>query len=469
MPLDELEAAQTVDRLWGSWQEAKTKSEEWQDWALGRQQLPELPDTAPREYEALQKRAVTPWLGLVVQSLAQALFVEGYRTASEDDSALWEVWQANKMDRKQVGLYEAAFTTGVSYIAVLPQSMPSQQRTLQVDRTEGIPEWRPYSSAQMTAFYEYPDDDWPTYALAVEPARDWDDDSAAQESFRVTLFDSEAVYTLKRVKSDDPRNDGATSQVGEPQPHGLTVVPVVRYVNRETITGRAVGEIEPYIPAAARIDQVVFDRLVVQRFGAWRTRTATGLEKPDTDEEKRAEELRLLVSDLLVSEDPETKFGSLPESRMEGHIQATMQDVRMLAAVSQTPPQFLTGDLINVSSEALAAFEAGYNRKVEQRKHSFGESHEQAFGLSAQIMGLEFDETSQVQWKDLESRSLAQTADALGKLASTLEIPVEVLWDRLGFLTSQDIDRAKSIRSGEDALARSFMNAMGAQEQTAAV
>lgn len=451
MPLDELEAQELVDRLWGPWREAKTKSEQWDEWAFGDQPLPEIPDTASREFQALQTRATTPWLGLVVQSLAQALFVEGYRTATEEDAALWAVWQANKMDQKQVTLYESAFTTGVSYVAVLPQKMPARKRLF--GKEPGIPEWRPYSSAQMTAFYEFPDDDWPVFALAAEPVKAWESKEAQTGDFWVTLFDSEAIYRFRKRDKADLRDTSASFfQDGPPLSHGLSVVPVVRYVNRQKISGRAIGEVEPYVRSAQRIDQTVYERMVTQRFGAFRVRTAAGLEKPDTDEEKRSEELRLSQADLLVSEDPETKFGSLPESRLEGHIQAAMQDVRMLAAVSQTPPQFLTGDLINVSSEALAAFEAGYNRKVEQRKHRFGEAHEQAFGLSAQIMNLEFDEAAQVQWRDLESRSLAQTADALGKLASQLEIPVEVLWDRLGFLTSQDIDRAHALREQEAVL-----------------
>jgi hypothetical protein len=271
------------------------------------------------------------------------------------------------------------------------------------------------------------------------------------------------VYTFRKRDNEDPRLSGTEFQ-GVTQ-HGLSVVPVVRYENRRTITGRAIGEIEPYIPAASRIDQSVYERQVTQRFGAFRVRTAAGLERPDTDEEKRAEELRLTQADLLVSEDKDTKFGSLPESRLEGHIQAAMQDVRMLAAVSQTPPQFLTGDLINVSSEALAAFEAGYNRKVEQRKHSFGEAHEQAFGLSAQIMNIEFDPEAQVQWRDLESRSMAQTADALGKLASQLEIPVEVLWDKLGFLTDQDRERAKALRAEADIMGQLLSSEFGSEPE----
>ena len=56
----------------------------------------------------------------------------------------------------------------------------------------------------------------------------------------------------------------------------------------------------------------------------------------------------------------------------------------------------------------------------------------------------------------MESRSLAQTADALGKVAQMLEVPVEVLWDHLPFLTDQDRERALQQRQQMDAIGRLF-------------
>lgn len=456
MPLDELEVAELLKELWPEWLENRDQSKEWEDWALGRQKLPTIPDTATFEYRELQRKSITPWLGLLVQSLAQALDVEGYRTQNDDDSALWQVWQANGMDSKQTGLYEAALTTGVAYLTVLP-TVSSRGR-----RPAGMPEWRPYSSAEMTAYYESAFDEWPVYAVAAEKAPRWMRERG-EETWRVTLFDNTHIYFL----TQSTRGGGWVTVLDGVRPHGLNRPPVVRYINRQTITGRAIGEVEPYIAAASRIDQDVFDRLVVQRFGAWRVRYATGLVNPASDpslseEEKeqrlKEQELMLKVGDILTSDSPDTKFGDLPASEMDGHLKAAIEDIRMLASVSQTPPQLLTGDISNVSAEALAAIEASFNRKVEQRKQSFGESHEQAFALSASILGLDVDETAQVRWRDMESRSLAQTADALGKVAQMLEVPVEVLWDHLPFLTDQDRERARQQRAQMDAIGRLFQD-----------
>lgn len=55
------------------------------------------------------------------------------------------------------------------------------------------------------------------------------------------------------------------------------------------------------------------------------------------------------------------------------------------------------------------------------------------------------DFESQMLWKDTESRSLAQSADALGKLAQMLGVPFEMLWERIPGWTSKDTEDAKKI------------------------
>lgn len=456
MPLDDREAEGLVTSLWPQWRDSREKSEEWQSWALGRQELPVVPDTASTEYRELQEKAITPWLGLVVQALSQALIVEGYRVSgSSEENMLWGVWQANSMDAKQIGVHEAAFTTGISYVAVLPTKTPMPRSNPLLDG-KAVPEWRPYSSSVMTGFYESPYDDWPVYALAAEPEPRWRMHPGDQSlpRWRIVLFDDQAVYLLRL-------EEGGQAQHLETRPHEVGVCPIVKYVNRQTINGRAIGEVEPHTALASRIDQDVFDRLVVQRFLAWIVRTATGLVEPDTEEGQKQQEMMLRMSDVLVSDSPDTKFGHIPGSPLDGHLRAPVDDARALASVAQIPPTHLTGELVNISADALALLDSGFNRKIGQRKRMFGESHERCFGLTAQLMGIEADPAAEVRWADLEARSLAQLVDAFGKLAQMLEIPVEVLWDKLGFLTDQEIQEAKQLRAqggGFDDLIRELRN-----------
>jgi hypothetical protein len=247
----------------------------------------------------------------------------------------------------------------------------------------------------------------------------------------------------------------------------------VRFANQLDLEGRADGEVEPFIPVAARINQTVFDRLVVQRFGSWVVRTISGMAKPD-GEDAAAARLRLKVEDLLIAEDPDTKFGTLAATPLDGFIEAAKADIMALAAVSQTPAHELLGQLANLSAEALAAARASLTAKVQERQTSFGESWEQLLRLSSWVMGDEDgarDRSAQVRWRDTEIRSMAQAADALGKMATMLGFPVEVLWERVPGMTQQDIDRAKVLveqAGGMDALLRELAGGQASFEEPVA-
>src|ERR1041385_925359 len=101
-----------------------------------------------------------------------------------------------------------------------------------------------------------------------------------------------------------------------------------------------------------------------------------------------------------------------------------------------------------LSAESLATAEAALTRKVARRKHPLGESWEQTFRLSALVNGDEEaanDVESQVVWRDMESRSLAQAADPPGKLATMLGVPPELLWEKIPGFTQQDVETAKAL------------------------
>jgi hypothetical protein len=128
--------------------------------------------------------------------------------------------------------------------------------------------------------------------------------------------------------------------------------------------------------------------------------------------------------------------------------------MRHLAVISQTPPQDLLGQLANLSAEALAAARDGQTRKRVECEHLFGESWEQALRLAAHIGGDPAgarDRAAQVAWRDVEARSLAQVADALGKIAGQLGVPAEALWSRIPGVTQTDIEQWRTLRTAERA------------------
>lgn len=423
--------------LWPAYKAEKSRLDEIDRWYRWDHDRPHTPRQATREYRQLVRRAQTPWLHLVVTAVAQVLYIDGYRRADADSEAdAWQYWQANGLDSRQIAVHRAALAYGLSYATVLPG---------ETDQGAPIPVIRGISPRRMITFYDDPvEDDWAMYALRVEPAK-----IGANQGYVLRVYDDTDVYRLQCGPELD------RLEYIEFQEHGAGVCPVVRFANMLDLEGRADGEVEPFIPVAARIDQTIFDRLVVQRFSSWIVRTIAGMAKPDDAADADAEKLRLKVEDILVAEDPDTKFGSLPASPLDGFIAAREADIRDLAAVSQTPQTQLLGNIANLSAEALAAAEASLDRKVEERKHSFGESWEQALRLGAAQMGDTVgaaDTAAQVRWRDMRPQSLSQAADALGKLATQLAIPVEALWERVPNVTQQDVEHWKVLAAQGGAL-----------------
>lgn len=423
------------DTMWPAFKKEKDRLNRLDRWYRWDHDKPHSPRTATREYKQLADRAVTPWLGFIVTSVSQNLYVEGYRRAtSKDNAPQWDYWQANGLDGRQIAIHRAALAYGLCYVTVLPGVS---------DQGAPMPVIRGVSPRRMMAFYLDPaEDDWPAYALRADPAT-----VSGSPGWNIRIYDDEVVHRLI-VDSSGDRPTYITFDE-----HNVGVCPVVRYASLLDLEGRSDGEVEPFIPIAARIDQTTFDRLVVQRFSSWVVRTIAGMAQPDGGADAAAaEKLRLAVEDILVSTDAETKFGTLQASPLDPLINAKDADIRDLSAVTQTPPNYLLGTMVNLSAEALAAAEASLFRKVGERQHSLGESHEQTLRLAATVMGDAEgarDTSAQVRWRDTEARSLAQTADALGKLATMLDIPVEMLWEKIPGWTDQDVQRAEDLRNAE--------------------
>lgn len=437
MPMSSSAVLELVRVYLPAWQKATANTDRIDRWYRDDLKLSDKPSLAKRptkEYKDLRDRAMTPWLKFAVKSLAQLLYAEGYRRSDQPENVTgWKLWQANGMDARQIAVHRAAIAHGLSFVTVLPG--------------DPLPVVRGVSARKMVAFYQDGAvDDWPMYALHGTTIIGAD----GRTSIRFKFYDAEVVYTFD---AKDDSGDGLTFITFDE--HNAGVCPVVRFANDIDLDGRTEGEVEPHTIMAARINQDTLDRLIVQRFGAWVVRYATGLTEPDTDEDKRAMKLQLGVEDILVSEGKDTKFGTLPATPLDGYLKAYDTDVRAFAAITQTPPQDLLGTMINISAEALAAAEAGRTRKADERKHTFGESHEQWLRLGQHLQGdtdgaADFE--AQLVWKDVESRSLAQVADAFGKMADQLHIPPEALWERIPGVTLTDVQRWKKMREDGDEL-----------------
>lgn len=396
------------DVLIPGWQQTKLSLDlidKWHRWEPGSLR-DKIPSYADQEHKALAKISETPFLSLVVTTVAQQLVAEAFRTSrSTDTTTLTEPWNRNRMFSRQRAIYRGALAYGYSYATAMPGDTGAVLRGR--------------SPRDLYAVYgDVIDDEYPMYYLLNKG-----------DLFQVV--DEEAVYYLG--------NENGRLTYIEERVHGVGVAPAVRYSNQIDLEGRTPGEVEPYVQVSERINKTTYDRMLVQHFNSWKVRTATGLDMPTDPAEQARVKMLLRQGDILTGEEG-VNFGTLDETNPDGLIKATEEDIKILAVVTQTPAHALTGNLVNLSADAIAEARASADLKVYERKVGFGDSNETLLRLAAHIEGREEDAadfTIRTDWADLQSRSMNQAADALGKMAASLGIPVELLWDRIPGVTPE--------------------------------
>lgn len=423
-----VEPIKAARELWQLHLQEKPRLDRIYDHMCDRDGLPVVPSDASDEVKRIARMSALNVLGLVRDSFAQNLSVVGYRSSTTgDDLAPWELWQKNRMDARQAEIFRPALTYGCSYAAVLPG--------------EHGPVFRPRSPRQLLAAYSDPQlDDWPEIALET-----WVEVRGDKRFRRGFLYTSDLVYPLDLgVISDTNLSYIAPSLAGEPFEHGVDVCPIVRFVSSRDGEGAVVGEVEPLLTLQREINNVNFDRLIVSRFGAFPQKVITGWS--GTSDEVLAASARR----VWAFEDSEVDAKSFPAADPAAYTAVLNDLFEHVAMVAQISPSQVTGQIINVSAEALAAAEANQQRKLVSLRESFGESMEQMLRLGALMSGDSanaVDELADVVWRDTEARSLGAVVDAVTKLAAT-GVPVTQLLHMVPGMTQrqiQEIDR--SLRS----------------------
>lgn len=416
------------------------------EYVKGLRGRPVVPEGASDEVKDLARLSVKNVLALVRDSFSQNLSVVGYRnaTAKENDPS-WNLWQANRMDARQAEVHRPALTYGTAYVTVTSG--------------DNGPVFRTRSPRQILAVYEDPTlDQWPQYALET-----WVAQKNAKPHRRGVLYDSTYMYHLDlghiSIGDADTEQSRVTRpinvvEVTEVERHGATfegepVCPVVRFISARDADDMIVGEIAPLILLQQAINNVNFDRLIVSRFGANPQRVITGWAG------SKSEVLKASAMRVWTFEDPDVKAQAFPAASIQPYNDVLEEMLQHVAMVAQISPSQVTGKMVNVSAEALAAAEANQQRKLAAKRESFGESWEQVLRLAAEMDGTNPDAAAQtladagaeVIWRDTEARSFAAVVDGVTKLAAA-GIPIEQLLTIVPGMTQQQIQGIKEAMRG---------------------
>lgn len=429
-PLAAVDIKPLIAKMWQLHLSDRSWMDRIYEYRKGLRGRPEVPEGSGKELNELSKLAVKNVLGLVVESFAQNLSVVGYRNAlAQENDPAWAMWQRNRMDARQAEVHRPALTYGLSYVTLV--------------KDDGNVVLRPRSPRQFLAVYADPQmDAWPQYALEI-----WVTERDARRQRRGRLYDDRFIYELDLGWL--PTNDDESSAARRPvtvaavdgiREHGATfggvpVCPVVRFVNDRDADDLIMGEVAPLILLQQAINNVNFDRLIVSRFGARPQWVITGWTAA------KAEILKASASRIWTFEDDRVKAQSLPAGSVTPYNDVLEEMLQHVAMVAQISPAYVTGKMVNLSAEALAAAEANQQRKLTAKRESFGESWEQVMRLAAEMDGdaeTAADAGAEVVWRDTEARTFASIVDGVVKLAS-VGAPLEDLLDLIPGVTQQKI------------------------------
>lgn len=385
-----------------------------------------LSPNATAEHRMLRAMGETPWLGLVVTTLAQTLYLEGVDSDTQDtgDAArFWEPWQRNRMAERQIALHREAIAYGAAYTAVQAVQADTGIRAR-------IDCWSP---REAIALYEDPAAD--NYPQVFMRHRRLDDKSDEYQ-----LWDAWNIWTWR--KDDGAWTCTGCKEHGASDANGDPVCPIVRYCNQRDLQGRVPGEVEPYIRMASRLNKDNYDRLLAQHYNSWKVRTATGLDMSQLTEAERDEKKLQMEQATILTGGLDVKFGSLPETDLANIVAAKTSDVEELAAVSQTPTTAF-GKMTNVGDAGIEESRAGFYAKRNERRRAFGVAHMDTLRLAASTEGRTEDASNFhliPKWADTDTRTLSQAVDALGKAVQMLNVPDQLVWDMIPGISKPQAD-----------------------------
>lgn len=282
-----------------------------------------------------------------------------------------------------------------------------------------------------------------------------------------TLFTPDMVYRWQR-KGRSHEWTGRTVGLSRGEPshikNPLGAVPLVELPNRSRLHGKPRSELVTVLPLQDAVNTLWAHLMTASDYLALPARAVLGMDRPVreiVDPEsgevvgEEDEPLDRFRSDRLLWLEKDTaRIAEFSAADLGNYLRVIDAAVEHIASQTRTPATYLTGQLTNVSADALAASEAGLVAKVTERQRHFGASLREVMRLEALAAGEPKRADSlalgTVVWRDPQFRSDSQYSDALVKLKS-IGVPDEALWERIPGVTPDEIARWKRMRDDQAA------------------
>lgn len=410
-----------------------------------------------KAYRMLMPVSEAPWASLVVDSTMDRLEPDGIATGTKTmDKAIWDVWQSNSMDSESKLAHDAALVHGRANALVWPKEGEDvPQISLDGADTTVIRYAQGSRRQRVSALRRWIGDDKKPYATMYLPDQIFKfigpkDSSGTGETTK---------WTPRMVDGED-----------WPMTNKFGVVPWVEIaVNRRLKPGSfpyARGEFTHCTGLIDRINLLTFLGLVVAFWMGFPLRGTIGEKirtevltddkgEPIIDARSGKPKARAvppfdaMAPGIFQLENPDAKVAEYTAADRRNL--SVFAELDQLATITKTPRHYFpmeTG-MSNLSADAIRASEGSLHAKVTGYKASLGEGWEEVLRLCGQMSkeSIEVPPTAELQWKDHESRSMAERADAASKVKDLF--PWQLVAAKFLDMSQSEIDTIATQRGGD--------------------
>lgn len=402
----------------------------------GRQPLNYLDPRVAAAVNGRLRTLVVNWPRVIVGAIEDRLDVEGFRLAGSEtaNDDLWGIWQDNDLDEQSQLGHVDAMVHGHSFVSVWGYENDPTRPQIRVESArEMICEFYTGTNVVKSAVKRYVEGD-EQIGLLLLPDR--------VERYRAPyrgdglMWDETPPWSTPEVFSNP---------FGE-----VTIYPLV---NRPRLA-RSVGESEltDVVPLADAVNKLATDMMVASEYHAMPRRWATGVDLGSDDERQRelvkqrwqqAEAGRI----WLAGED-NVRFGQFSEASLGNFVEAIRMLATQIAALAGLPPHYLGVNTDNpASADAIRSSESVLVKKTQRKMRGFGGTWERAMRAALRVQGgalLGYDaplpdgaSRMETIWRDPETPTVAQKADAAVKLVGANLIHRDTALEDLGYTPTQ--------------------------------
>ncbi|WP_055693002.1 phage portal protein [Streptomyces prasinopilosus] len=390
------------------------------------------------------------WTQVVADSPVERMTVTGFQASEETDAdkELWKVWQVNGLDADSQLGFLGSVVHARSFVLVWgdPDDPEIPVVTFE-DPSQCVIAYEPGSRRlRRAALKRWQDggEDFATLYLADEvwkfsrPHLISDGDKSPQMA--------DVDEALKRWK---PREIGHEPN---PQPNPMGVVPMVELPNKPSLAADPISDVGGVIAMQNAINLLWAQLFTASDYASFPQRVILGAELPSIPKmnsegivvgKQPVDLAKFAVDRVMMFNDKDARIGEWQAANLLMYTGLIEVAVGHLAAQTRTPQHYLVGKMANLAEGALLAAETGLVKRVEEKQTWSGQGLRETARLIALARGekgkAQAMRSGRVLWKDAESRSHAQLADALLKLKQ-LGFPFKWLALRYGLTPTEVAD-----------------------------